>query len=40
MVLYELKPDHDRPDLLWLQLAFLTDDAALIPSGAKGANGR
>jgi hypothetical protein len=27
--LFELKPDADRPDLLWLQRALLADKAAL-----------
>jgi hypothetical protein len=32
--LFELKPDADRPDLLWLQRALLADKAALVPGGA------
>jgi len=29
--LFKLEADADRPDLLWLQRAFLANDAALIP---------
>jgi hypothetical protein len=32
--LFELRPDADRPDLLWLQRALLADKAALVPGGA------
>ena len=31
--LFELKPDPDCPDLLWLQRALLADEAALVPGG-------
>jgi hypothetical protein len=32
--LFELKPDADCPDLLWLQRALLADEAVLVPGGA------
>jgi len=34
MVFGKLQPNPNRPDVLWFQRAFLTDDAASIPSRA------
>jgi hypothetical protein len=31
--LFELRPDADCPDLLWLQRALLPDEAAFVPGG-------
>lgn len=40
MVLGQFQSNSDRPDMLWLQRAFLTDDATFVPGRAKCANGR
>jgi hypothetical protein len=40
MVFGQLKPHADRPDVFGFQRSLLTDDAALVPSGPKCANGR
>ena len=30
-MVFELEPDPDRPDLLWLERALLADEAPLVP---------
>ena len=40
MVLGKLKPEPDRLHMLWFQWPLLTDNAALVPGGAKREYGR
>ena len=40
MVLGELKPNSDRPDMLWFQWPLLPNNTAFVPSRTKCANGR
>ncbi len=40
MAFSKFQPDTDRPDMFGLQWSLLTNDAPLIPRGAKCANGR
>ena len=39
MVFSQFKSNTDCPDMFWLQRPFLANDAALVPGGAKCANG-
>lgn len=39
MVLSQLKPHADRPDMFGFEWSLLADDASLVPGGAKCANG-